>query len=122
MADKWILLVDDDNRNIFALAAVLKVKGYKVVSATAMKEAFSHLDENTSIGMVLMDMMMPGMDGYEAVAFMKQQPKYRSIPVVAVTAQAMPGDREKCLRAGADDYLAKPVDLDMLLSVIKRLM
>ena len=122
MLNKSILLVDDDNRNIFAMAAVLKARGFKVASATAMNEAFRILDEPGSIGMVLMDMMMPGMDGYQAINFLKGEEKYKSIPVVAVTAQAMPGDREKCLRAGADDYIAKPVDVDILLSVIKRWM
>ena len=122
MVNKSILLVDDDNRNIFAMAAVLKARGFKVASATAMNEAFRILDEPGSIGMVLMDMMMPGMDGYQAINFLKGEEKYKAIPVVAVTAQAMPGDREKCLRAGADDYIAKPVDVDILLSVIKRWM
>jgi CheY-like chemotaxis protein len=120
MGEKLILIVDDDSRNIFALSAVLRAKGFKTVSAGAMKDAFRILDETKSIGMVLMDMMMPGMDGYEAMTYMKTQEKYRSIPVIAVTAQAMPGDREKCLIAGADEYLPKPVDIDVLLSIIKR--
>jgi CheY-like chemotaxis protein len=85
-----------------------------------MKDDFRILDETKYIGMVLMDMMMPGMDGYEAMTYMKKNEKYRSIPVIAVTAQAMPGDREKCLMAGADAYLPKPVDIDALLSIIKR--
>ena len=120
MEEKTILIVDDDNRNIFALSAVLKAKGFKTISAGAMNEAFNLLEEEKSIGMVLMDMMMPGMDGYEAMTYMKTHGKYRAIPVIAVTAQAMPGDREKCLHAGADDYLSKPVDVDALLSIINR--
>ena len=104
----------------FALSAVLRAKGFKTISAAAMKDAFHLLDEIKSIGMVLMDMMMPGMDGYEAMTYMKTHGKYRAIPVIAVTAQAMPGDREKCLHAGADDYLSKPVDVDALLSIINR--
>jgi CheY-like chemotaxis protein len=120
MGEKIILIVDDDSRNIFALSAVLRAKGFKTVSAGTMKDAFRILDETKSIGMVLMDMMMPGMDGYEAMTYMKNHAEYFTIPVIAVTAQAMPGDREKCLKAGADDYLPKPVDIDTLLSIIKR--
>jgi CheY-like chemotaxis protein len=120
MGEKLILIVDDDSRNIFALSAVLKAKGFKTVSAGTMKDAFRIIDETKSVGMVLMDMMMPGMDGYEAMTYMKKQEKYSLIPVIAVTAQAMPGDRQKCLNAGADEYLPKPVDIDVLLSIIKR--
>lgn len=111
-----ILIIDDDNRNIFALTAVLKAKGFSVVSATGMQEAFALLHHNQSIGVILLDMMMPDMDGYEALPLLKQQ--YAQLPVIAVTAQAMSGDREKCLAAGADDYLAKPVDLDLLLGIL----
>ena len=117
-----ILIVDDDSRNIFALSAVLKAKGYKTISANAMKDAFRLLDKERAIGMVLMDMMIPGIDGYEAIKYMKKKEQYRAIPVVAVTAQAMAGDREKCLKAGADEYIAKPVDIDSLVSVINRFM
>lgn len=120
MAEKFILIVDDDSRNIFALSAVLKSKGFNIISTGSMKEAFQILESKRPVALVLMDMMMPGMDGYEAMAVMKAHDKFKNIPVVAVTAQAMSGDREKCLEAGADDYLPKPLDTDILLSIINR--
>lgn len=114
-----ILLVDDDARNIFALSAVLKTKGYAVVSAASVVEALGLLQERR-IGIILLDMMMPGMDGYEAIPLFKQDDRLRNVPVIAVTAQAMAGDRERCLAAGADDYLPKPVDVDALLDRLGR--
>ena len=116
---KSILIIDDDSRNIFALAAVLRSKGFQTVSAPGMKEAFALLDDGTGVGIILLDMMMPDMDGYEALPRLKSNEKYAQIPVVAVTAQAMAGDRERCLAAGADAYLSKPVDVDQLLEVLK---
>ena len=113
--DKSILLIDDDSRNIFALTAVLKTKGFQVFSAPGMPDAFAFLDTNASVGVILMDMMMPGMDGYEASLILKSNEMYRHIPIIAVTAQAMAGDKEKILAAGADDYISKPVDVDVLL-------
>lgn len=115
-----ILLVDDDPRNVFALSAVLKAKGYTVIPASSSVEAFGVLDTNNTVGIVLLDMMMPGMDGYEAIPKIKAEARFATLPVVAVTAQAMAGDREKCLAAGADDYLAKPVDVDALLTLLNR--
>lgn len=115
-----ILIVDDDSRNIFALMALLKVKGYRCVSATSAKEGLQALSGNNPIGIVLLDMMMPDMDGYEALALLKADEKLKDIPVVAVTAQAMVGDREKCLQAGADQYLSKPVDVDALLQLLNK--
>ncbi|HOY04038.1 MAG TPA: response regulator [Saprospiraceae bacterium] len=115
-----ILIVDDDYRNIFALAAVLKARGFSVESANGMQEAFEVLDRNRQIELVLLDMMMPDMDGYEALPRLKQYPEYAHLPIIAVTAQAMVGDREKCLEAGADDYLSKPVDIDVLLKMLQR--
>ena len=113
---KSILIIDDDSRNIFALSAVLKAKGFSCVSALGAKEGMSILSRNNSVGVVLLDMMMPEMDGYEAIPRLKQlKPK---IPVVAVTAQAMVGDREKCLQAGADEYVAKPVDVDRMVTLL----
>ncbi len=116
---KSILIIDDDGRNIFALSAVLKSRGYPTVSATNMAEAFHLLHENNTIGIVLIDMMMPEMDGYEAIPILKSNSVYKSLPVIAVTAQAMTGDRERCLAAGADEYIAKPVDVDKLLNILK---
>lgn len=112
-----ILIVDDDARNIFALSAILKTRGFSVVSADGMQAAFEHLGSGV-VDVILLDMMMPDMDGYEALPALKNDARYRDIPVVAVTAQAMTGDRERCLAAGADAYLSKPVDLDQLLTIL----
>jgi two-component system cell cycle response regulator DivK len=113
-----ILLIDDDQRNIFALSAVLKTRGYTVVSASNARDAFTILEGPEQIGIILMDMMMPEMDGYEAIPRIKTDGRFASIPVIAVTAQAMPGDREKSIAAGADGYVAKPVDIDLLITMI----
>ena len=116
---KTVLIIDDDQRNTFALSAVLKAERYETIVASNMVEAFAVL-ENTAqeIGIILLDMMMPGMDGYEAIPVLKSTESYKHIPVIAVTAQAMAGDREKCIEAGANEYIAKPVDLDVLLKII----
>lgn len=118
MAENKILIVDDDNRNIFALRAVLKAKGYRCLSATGAEEGLEILAEDGDIAVVLMDMMMPGMDGYEAIAIMKQSPDFKDIPVIAVTAQAMLGDRERCLSAGASGYISKPINVDELIKLL----
>lgn len=109
-----ILIIDDDPRNVFALTAVLKAKGYSCLSAQGMPEAFEILAQRTDIGIILMDMMMPEMDGYEAIPRIREKQQWRHIPIIAVTAQAMKGDRERCLAAGATDYLPKPVDTTAL--------
>ena len=116
--NKSVLIIDDDSRNIFALSAVLKARGFATLSATGMDEAFSLLQGSTGVGIILIDMMMPGMDGYEAIPRLKSENRYKDIPVIAVTAQAMAGDREKCLAAGADDYVSKPVDVDKLVGLL----
>jgi CheY-like chemotaxis protein len=113
-----ILLIDDDSRNIFALSAVLKAKGYSVVTATSAMEGIAIMEKNKGIKVVLLDMMMPEMDGYEALRQIKGDEALRHIPVYAVTAQAMVGDRERCLQAGADEYLSKPIDIDQLLALL----
>ena len=118
-SQKTILIIDDDHRNIFALTAVLKAKMFPVVSASSMEEAFALLESNSEIAIVLMDMMMPGMDGYEAIPKIKLNERYQHLPVIAVTAQAMAGDREKALAAGADDYIPKPVDVDLMLEILQ---
>ncbi len=112
--ERKILIVDDDTRNIFALKAVLRSRSYTSITATDMLEAFSLLAAHTDIGVVLLDMMMPEMDGYEAIPAIRKNKGYDHIPIVAVTAQAMMGDRERCLQAGANAYIAKPVDVDEL--------
>ncbi|MET4082441.1 two-component system cell cycle response regulator DivK [Pedobacter sp. UYP30] len=120
MPNKLILIIDDDPRNIFALKAVLQAKGFLCVSALSAREGFSCIAQNPSVKLVLMDMMMPEMDGYEAIAFMKRSADMQDLPVIAVTAQAMVGDRERCLLAGASGYLSKPVNVDNLLIEIKK--
>ncbi|HRE50472.1 MAG TPA: response regulator [Flavitalea sp.] len=117
MVHKKALIVDDDARNIFALKAVLKARGYHCLSASSMSEAFDMLLSADDVGVVLMDMMMPEMDGYEGIA--KIGEAGIKVPVIAITAQAMPGDREKCLEAGAEDYISKPVDIDKLEPLLK---
>lgn len=112
-----VLIVDDDTRNIFALSAVLKAKGYSCVSSPGSLEALKLLSANHTVGIILLDMMMPDMDGYELLATLRKGSN-ADLPVIAVTAQAMPGDREKCLAAGADDYLSKPVDVDKLITLL----
>lgn len=119
--EKTILIVDDDNRNIFALEAVLKSRGYTVISASNMEEAVSRLEKNgNKIGIILMDIMMPDIDGYEGIVALKNNSLYKSIPIVAVTAKAMRGDKEKSIAAGADDYLSKPVDVDALIELLDK--
>ncbi|MCZ4243102.1 response regulator [Pedobacter punctiformis] len=119
MLKKTILIIDDDNRNIFALKAVLKAKGFDCLSSTSAKDGFAILEENAAIAVVLMDMMMPDMDGYQAISVMKKSEKMQNIPVLAVTAQAMVGDKERCLSAGASGYVSKPINVDELLVQIE---
>lgn len=116
-----ILIVDDDARNIFALSAVLKAKGYTCLSAGDLHEALHTMAQEEGIKVVLLDMMLPEIDGYEALPAIKAVEKYKGIPVIAVTAQAMAGDRERCLRAGADGYVSKPVDIDELIRLMNAL-
>lgn len=115
--DGKVLIIDDDARNIFALSAVLKAKGYHCISAIAAEDGLRLIEKDGDIKIVLLDMMMPELDGYETLNIIRNGPR-RTIPVVAVTAQAMMGDREKCLDAGADDYIAKPIDIDHLLRLL----
>ncbi len=120
--EKEILIIDDDNKNIFALSAVLKARKYNCIAALSAREGLEMLAENKNISVVLMDMMMPQMDGYVAIAQIKNDKKLSGIPVIAITAQAMMGDREKCMAAGADGYLSKPVNVDELLILLNDLM
>jgi len=116
---KSVLLVDDDARNIFALSSVLERRGMKVLTATTGSEAITLLDSTADIAIVLMDIMMPGMDGYQTIGVIRGNPAWRRLPIVALTAKAMKGDRDKCIEAGASDYLAKPVNTDQMLSTLR---
>ena len=116
---RTVLVVDDDVRNIFALSSVLERRGMKVLTASTGKEAIKTLESTTDLAIVLMDIMMPEMDGYETMQVIRHNPSLRRLPIVALTAKAMKGDREKCLEAGASDYLAKPVNTEQLLSTLR---
>jgi CheY-like chemotaxis protein len=119
LTNKKILIADDDVRNIFSLTKALELHNIQVFSAVDGKEALQQLSEHPDVDLVLMDIMMPEMDGYEAMQQIRQKPKYRNLPIIAVTAKAMTGDREKCIKAGASDYISKPVDIDQLLSLLR---
>jgi CheY-like chemotaxis protein len=115
---RTVLIVDDDVRNIFALSSVLEAAGHNVLYAENGRAALETLARDQAIDVVLMDIMMPHMDGYETTRAIRQNPKYAAVPIIAVTAKALTEDREKCLTAGASDYLAKPVDAESLLERI----
>jgi len=117
--NKTVLIADDDVRNIFSLTKALEQHKMKVLAATDGKEALQTLKENPLVDIVLMDMMMPEMDGYETTKEIRKIPAYKQLPVLAVTAKAMMGDREKCIAAGASDYISKPVDIDQLISLLR---
>jgi CheY-like chemotaxis protein len=119
LANKKVLIADDDVRNIYSLTRILEKHKMQVVSATDGKEALQVLEKNPDTHIVLMDIMMPEMDGFEAIASIRQQQKWRNLPVIALTAKAMTGDREKCIKAGASDYISKPVDIDQLISLLR---
>ncbi|MBV9201192.1 MAG: response regulator, partial [Alphaproteobacteria bacterium] len=119
LVGKTVLLVDDDARNIFALSSALERRGMNVLTATTGSEAIALVEATPGLALVLMDIMMPEMDGYQTVQVIRADPAFRRLPIIALTAKAMKGDREKCLEAGASDYLAKPVDTDQLLSALR---
>jgi CheY-like chemotaxis protein len=119
LVGKSVLVVDDDIRNIFALSSVLERRGMRVLTANTGREAIALLESTPGLAMVLMDIMMPELDGYETMQIIRRNPAFRRLPIVALTAKAMKGDREKCLEAGASDYLAKPVNTEQLLSALR---
>ncbi|WP_294819677.1 response regulator [uncultured Flavobacterium sp.] len=112
---KKVLIIDDDPRNIFALSATLKAKGFECIACPGAAQAIKLLESDAEVDAILIDMMMPEMDGYEAIPIIKSIVHRKSTLVISVTAQAMVGDREKCLDAGADGYISKPIDVDKLL-------
>ena len=119
LAGKKVLVADDDVRNIFSLTKALEIHNMKVVAAVDGKEAMKQLEEHPDTSVVLMDIMMPEMDGYEAMQLIRKNRQFKKLPIIAVTAKAMAGDREKCIKAGASDYISKPVDMDQLLSLLR---
>jgi HAMP domain-containing protein/CheY-like chemotaxis protein/signal transduction histidine kinase len=119
LVGKKVLVVDDDVRNIFALSSVLERRGMDVITAGTGREAIAKLDSTPEVAIVLMDIMMPEMDGYETMRVIRQNPSLQRLPIIALTAKAMKGDREKCLEAGASEYLAKPVNTEQLLSSLR---
>jgi len=116
---KRILIVDDDIRNVFALTSALEMRGMKVLYAENGREGVTRLRENPDIDLVLLDVMMPEMDGYETARTIRAQSRFESLPIISLTAKAMKGDREKCIEAGSSDYITKPVDMDQLLSLMR---
>jgi CheY-like chemotaxis protein len=119
LGGKKVLVVDDDIRNIFALTSVLERQNMQVIYAENGQDGIELLKNTSAIDGVLMDIMMPGMDGYQAMKGIRQISKFKSIPIIAVTAKAMQGDRQKCLEAGASDYITKPVETEQLLSLLR---
>jgi HAMP domain-containing protein/CheY-like chemotaxis protein len=119
LVGRTALLVDDDARNIFALSSVLERRGMRVLTATTGSEAIDLVESTPDLAIVLMDIMMPEMDGYQTMQVIREKPAFRRLPIIALTAKAMKGDREKCLEAGASDYLAKPVNTEQLLSALR---
>jgi len=119
LVGRKVLIVDDDVRNIFALSSVLERRGMSVLTAGTGREAIATVESTNDLSIVLMDIMMPEMDGYETMQVIRQNPQFRRLPIIALTAKAMKGDREKCLEAGASEYLAKPVNTEQLLSALR---
>jgi CheY-like chemotaxis protein len=119
LVGKTALLVDDDARNIFALSSMLERRGMRVLAATTGGEAIEVVRSTPDLAIVLMDIMMPEMDGYQTIAAIRENPTFRRLPIIALTAKAMKGDREKCLESGASEYLAKPVNTEQLLTAMR---
>jgi CheY-like chemotaxis protein len=119
LSGRKVLVVDDDIRNIFALNSLLERHSMQVITATNGQEAIKLVESTDDLSLVLMDVMMPEMDGYETMRRIRSMHQFRLLPIIALTAKAMKGDREKCLEAGASDYVAKPVNTDQLLSLVR---
>jgi CheY-like chemotaxis protein len=119
LTHKKVLVVDDDVRNVFALSGLLERHGMHVSNASTGREAIDLIEATPDLAIVLMDIMMPEMDGYETMRRIREDTRFRLVPIIALTAKAMKGDREKCLEAGASDYIAKPVNTEQLLSLLR---
>jgi two-component system chemotaxis sensor kinase CheA len=119
LKDRKILIIDDDTRNIFALTGALEERGLKVLSAPNGKKGLETLRAEADVQLVLMDIMMPELDGYDMIRIVRSQEDLKNLPIIAVTAKAMKGDREKCIAAGASDYIAKPVNVDELMALMR---
>ena len=119
LVGRGVLVVDDDVRNIFALSSVLERHRMRVITATNGQDAIDLLESTPDLALVLMDVMMPEMDGYETMRRIRADTRFRRLPIIALTAKAMKGDREKCLEAGASDYVAKPVNTEQLISLLR---
>jgi CheY-like chemotaxis protein len=119
LAGRKVLIVDDDLRNIFALSSLLERQQMQVLFAENGRDGIEVLEKDPSIEIVLMDIMMPEMDGYDTMRAIRRIPKFKSLPIITLTAKAMKGDRDKCIAAGASDYITKPVDVAQLLSMMR---
>ncbi len=119
LVGKEILLVDDDMRNVYALSMVLKRHGIVVTIATNGMDALQKLESMSKVDLVIMDIMMPVLDGYETTRRIRKLPQFKNLPIIAVTAKAMPDDKKACLEAGANEYITKPIDADKLLSMLR---
>jgi CheY-like chemotaxis protein len=119
LTGKRVLIVDDDVRNVFALTNALEVRGMEVLFAENGRDGLSTLQDNPDVDLVLMDVMMPEMDGYETMDAIRSEERFSSLPIIALTAKAMKGDRERAIEAGASDYITKPVETDQLLSLMR---
>lgn len=120
--NKIVLIVDDEERNVFALRSYLETLEMEIITALNGEEALSILQDNPKPDIILLDIMMPVMDGYETLEIIKHNDELKNIPVIAVTAKAMKGDEEKCLKAGAWDYISKPINIKMLIEKMNRWM
>jgi CheY-like chemotaxis protein len=116
---KVVLVVDDDVRNIYSMTNILEIEGLQIKTAFDGLDALEKLKENPQIEIVLMDIMMPNMNGYEAISEIRKNPELKELPIIAVTAKAMNGDREKSMEAGASDYMTKPIQADQLISLMR---
>jgi CheY-like chemotaxis protein len=119
LQNRTVMLVDDDMRNTFALSKLLKKHGMNVVIADNGQMALDQLKEHKTVELIIMDIMMPVMDGYQAIREIRSRKGWQNVPIIALTARAMPEEQERCVEAGADDYLVKPVDIDRLLTLLR---